>query len=471
MSGPVPTGRPPDAANAATAAARRLATALGLPETILPRRDPRPVGSRCPVLDWAGSGAMWLTGWPDGPPQWPDGDVIGALEGVVALLGALAGSMGSDPGTLDVGAILTGRAAVSGRGRGGSISVGGGSRMVRAADGWVAVTLSRTADLELLPAFGVDGGPGGEVADGPVPVEVWEALTASVRVRRAAEVVSAGRLLGLPVARVGTSPGGGVLPWSIDRLGRAAAPGRRHLRVVDLSAMWAGPLCAHLLGRAGMEVVKVEDVHRRDAARRGDPWLFEELHRGHEQVVVDLASATGRRILHELVDDADVVVEASRPRALGHLGLAPARFVGARPGRTWVSITGYGRSGRGADRVAFGDDAAAAAGLVARSDPRGPAFCADAVADPVTGLCAATGALGSAAAGGGHLVDCPMRSAAGFVNRFGGCDGEHRVERRGRHWFVAHGETFVRVVRPRSPIGRGSSMPPGEVGASATADR
>ena len=58
----------------------------------------------------------------------------------------------------------------------------------------------------------------------------------------------------------------------------------------------------------------------------------------------------------------------------------------------WVSITGYGRQEPGREWIAFGDDAAVAAGLVAWHQER-PYFCADAVADPLTGITAAVAAL------------------------------------------------------------------------------
>ena len=83
---------------------------------------------------------------------------------------------------------------------------------------------------------------------------------------------------------------------------------------------------------------------------------------------------------------ADVVLEASRPRALAQFGIdAEALTTGTPDGRgpqAWVSITGYGRTGDEANRVAFGDDAAAAGGLVSWTDGE-PLFCADAVADPL----------------------------------------------------------------------------------------
>ncbi len=433
----------------------------------------------CPVLAWAGSGAMWLTGWPDGPPQWPAGDVIGALRGTAGLLAAVAGSVGAESEPVDIGTLLTGRAAARGRGRRGSTSVGGRSRILRATDGWLAVTLSRPGDVELLPALSSgalsvgdrrrsSGSRSGEPAmpDGAdLPEDVWDALEDFTRLRPGRELMVTAQLLGLPAAQVTTAAqvtpaawmtaaAADPLPWSISRPGEPVAAGRRRPRVVDFSAMWAGPLCAHLLGRCGAEVVKVEDIGRPDAARQGDPWLFAELHAGQEQVVLDFGSGTGRRALDELVSQADVVIEASRPRALGHLGLSPAQFFGARPGRTWVSITGHGRSGLRSNWVAFGDDAAAGGGLVSGADPRGPVFCGDAIADPISGLCGATAALASVVSGGGHLVDCSMTAASAFANAVGACGEDHRAEQRGQEWFVSHGSRCRRVERPRRPTGQ-----------------
>jgi crotonobetainyl-CoA:carnitine CoA-transferase CaiB-like acyl-CoA transferase len=91
--------------------------------------------------------------------------------------------------------------------------------------------------------------------------------------------------------------------------------------------------------------------------------------------------------------------------------------VGARPGRVWLSLTGYGREKPGADWIAFGDDAAVAGGLTGRDDAGDPVFCADAVADPVTGLIGAAAVLRSLAGGGGHLIDLALAGAAAAVVR------------------------------------------------------
>ena len=124
-------------------------------------------------------------------------------------------------------------------------------------------------------------------------------------------------------------------------------------------------------------------------------------------VALDLRSTEGIRALHGLVGRADVVIEASRPRALRQLGIDGPAIVQDGGPRVWVSITGHGRAGDSADRVAFGDDAAAAGGLVVwRGED--PLFCGDAIADPLTGLAAADACLQSLQAGGRWLLDVSM---------------------------------------------------------------
>lgn len=126
-------------------------------------------------------------------------------------------------------------------------------------------------------------------------------------------------LLGLPGAAVPEQPTGParapVQTWPGAPRHAAEQP-----PVLDFTALRAGPLCAHLLGRAGACVIKVESRDRLDGARQ-TPAFFDLLHAGHESIVVDFAREADRALLRALVGAADVVLEASRPRALRHLGL------------------------------------------------------------------------------------------------------------------------------------------------------
>jgi crotonobetainyl-CoA:carnitine CoA-transferase CaiB-like acyl-CoA transferase len=254
--------------------------------------------------------------------------------------------------------------------------------------------------------------------------------------------------------------------------------------VVDLSSMWAGPLCARLLGLAGADVIKVETPGRPDGARAGERRFFDWLHAGHRSVVIDFRAESGRRALAALLAAADVVIEASRPRALRQLGLAP-ELIRHRDGQVWLSITGYGRTDSAlSELVAFGDDAAVAGGLVGRTGEDGaPVFCADAIADPLTGLCGALAVARSVAGGGGELIDLSMRAVAGWFAAAPALDhGPHPVRTAG---MIGGGraEAIVTCARlgleqavlpPRAPVvagagGAGGAVAVAEMGAD-TAD-
>src|SRR5262249_16693368 len=146
-----------------------------------------------------------------------------------------------------------------------------------------------------------------------------------------------------------------------------------------------------MLQLAGARIVKVEDVRRPDGARHISAF-FDLMHGGQQSVALDFGTASGRSALRELIRQANVLIEASRPRALRQLGADADSFdLDGRP-QVWISITGYGRQEPAASRVAFGDDAAVAGSLVAW-DQEQPMFCADAVADPISGLEAAAHSL------------------------------------------------------------------------------
>jgi len=297
---------------------------------------------------------------------------------------------------LDALALLGERAAISGFSRRGAVSCGGSARLLPSADGWLAVSLPRQSDLEAVPAW-----LGVAVRD----EDPWAAVADAVRQRDGSAVVERARLLGLAVAQLGEDrPGvddqsfGTYRPRSIEGA-----------LVVDLSSLWAGPLCTQLLSLAGARVVKVESTGRPDGARDGPAAFFDLLNVGKESVALDFADARDRETLRRLVSRADIVVEGSRRRALEQVGVvAAAVLVEERAPALWLSITGHGRS---ADRVAFGDDAAVAGGLVV-NDGAGPCFCADAVADPLTGLVAAERCAAMLAAGERAVVDLPMAAVA-----------------------------------------------------------
>jgi hypothetical protein len=313
---------------------------------------------------------------------------------------------------VDAEEFITGRAALLGLDPPARISSGGASRLLAAADGWCALTLSRADDVEAVPAML-------ELREVGDP---WESLAAAAATGPAADFVARARLLDVPAAVLGevaaSSP---TIMAHNDPSVRALTD----LVVVDMASMWAGPLCGRLLAAAGATVIKVETPARPDGTRSGDRRFFDWMNseklsfsttfsaKRHsvtlplEKRVTECRFAASDE-LTRLLRVADVVIEGSRPGALARRGLS-AELVPARPGRIWLRISGYGSEHPA--RVAFGDDAAVAGGLVNPGED-GPMFCGDAIADPLTGLTATAALLEELTRGGGVIIDVALAAVA-----------------------------------------------------------
>jgi crotonobetainyl-CoA:carnitine CoA-transferase CaiB-like acyl-CoA transferase len=274
------------------------------------------------------------------------------------------------------------RDAPGGLDRPGRVSANRHCHLLQAADGWIALNLAREEDREIVPALVGEAGGLAEAAAQSSATEFRD---------RAIE-------LQIPVAAAGESS-----PLPLAALGGVAVP----RKVIDLSALWAGPLCAGLLARAGAEVLRIESIGRPDPTPQASPRLDSFLNGGKTCLSLDLRSAAGRARLLAEIEQAEVLVTSARPAALARLGLEPGRF----PHLTWVAITAHGFVGPGAARVGFGDDCAAAGGLL-RWELGEPRFLGDALADPLTGLEAALAVL----AGRRGLIDMAMaRVAAAYA--------------------------------------------------------
>lgn len=338
---------------------------------------------------WGSSGLAYLTGLPDGPPDFSRAGVLIRAEQVAAAVGARLGV------PVAAHTLLAGRAALLGLTRRGRTAVGGGTRLLATRDGWCAATLSRPDDIAAVPALlEVD-----DITGDPWPmVQRWAAARVTSAITDRAE------LLDIPAAGLGEVS---AMAPRARRNGAPAGPREfADLLVADLSSMWAGPLCGHLLARAGATVVKVESPCRPDGTRLGNREFFDWMN--GEKLSYCLDFDTQADELRALLTVADIIIEGSRPAALARRRLGPEHLA-PRPGRIWLRITGYGPESM---RPAFGDDAAVAGGLVGAS-VQGPVFCGDAIADPLTGLEATAAVAESLLRGGGELIDVTMAGTAG----------------------------------------------------------
>ena len=336
------------------------------------------------AAQWGSSGLAYLTGLSDGPPDFSRANVLDRAGQVAAATGGGTGAA----------TLLTGRAGLLGLIRRGRVSTGGATRLLATRDGWCAITLSRPDDVACVPAL---------LHADEVPADPWPMLQRWAAARPVSAIIERAGLLDIPVAALGEAA---AAPPRIRQTGaRSSRRGPAGLLVTDLSSMWAGPLCGHLLARAGATVVKVESPRRPDGTRAGNRAFFNWMNGEKLSYCLDLDREADE--LRELLAVSDIVIEGSRPAALTRRRLGPDD-VAPPAGRIWLRISGYDeRSGR----PAFGDDAAVAGGLVG-SGIGGPVFCGDAIADPLTGLEATLAVVESLGRGGGEVIHVSMAAVA-----------------------------------------------------------
>jgi crotonobetainyl-CoA:carnitine CoA-transferase CaiB-like acyl-CoA transferase len=173
------------------------------------------------------------------------------------------------------------------------------------------------------------------------------------------------------------------------------------MRVLDLSRVLAGPLVAQMLGDLGAEVIKIERPGEGDDSRTyGPPFLqskdgdgaresgfYLSANRNKRSVTVDLSTREGQEIVRGIAVKSDVVIENFRVGTLKKFGLDYPSLSRLNPRLIYLSITGYGQSGKMAPRPGY-----------------------DAIFQAVGGHMAVTGAPDHMSGGG------PMRSGLSIVD-------------------------------------------------------
>ncbi len=175
----------------------------------------------------------------------------------------------------------------------------------------------------------------------------------------------------------------------------------RTLRIIDLTSMWAGPLCTEILARAGASVIKIEPSSRPDGLRYGDgdegsgnAQMFVELNTSKEIADIDLRYCSEGGEFHQLIRSADLVITSLSPRANANLGITCDEVVSINPDIALLSITAFASDTPESEWVAYGTGVHATSGLGWRSSqPLTPAFS---YLDPIAGLEACAVALGQA---------------------------------------------------------------------------
>lgn len=199
----------------------------------------------------------------------------------------------------------------------------------------------------------------------------------------------------------------------------------RGLRALDLSTVFAGPLCAALLADFGADVIKVEMPGVGDPLRALPPHkdgvsLWSKVtNRNKRTITLDLRHAKAREVLRPIIAQQDVVIENFRPGTLDGWGLTSAWMRDINPRLTIMRITGFGQTGPYRDRPGFARAFEALAGFthLCGEEDGPPLHLGFPISDAVGGLFAALGVLAALyeldrdPGQPGQDIDCSMAEA------------------------------------------------------------
>jgi crotonobetainyl-CoA:carnitine CoA-transferase CaiB-like acyl-CoA transferase len=205
------------------------------------------------------------------------------------------------------------------------------------------------------------------------------------------------------------------------------------LRVLDLSHVMAGPVCAMMLADLGADVIKIEKGPAGDDSRKmAPPWVgadearesaaFMMVNRNKRGIVLDLKSVRGKADFLKLVDGADVLVENFRAGALDKLGLGFTDLHTRNPRLVYCAVSGFGRTGPQAAKGGYDLMAQALTGhmsFTGEGEGRPPVKSGAPIADITAGLLAAIGVLAALQmrerTGRGQMVDTSLLEAGAIL--------------------------------------------------------
>lgn len=209
-----------------------------------------------------------------------------------------------------------------------------------------------------------------------------------------------------------------------------------HLRVLDLTRVLAGPWCTQLLADLGADVIKIERPGSGDDTRAwGPPYLkdaegrdtseaayYLAANRGKRSVTVDISKPAGQRLLRQLAERSDIVIENYKVGQLAKYGLDYPSLAALNPRLIYCSITGFGQDGPYRDRAGYDFIIQAMSGFMSITGERddrpggGPQKAGVAITDLMTGMYAAVAILAAVAqrerSGRGQYIDLALFDSA-----------------------------------------------------------
>jgi crotonobetainyl-CoA:carnitine CoA-transferase CaiB-like acyl-CoA transferase len=191
------------------------------------------------------------------------------------------------------------------------------------------------------------------------------------------------------------------------------------IRIVEQGTFITGPCAGMMLADLGADVIKIEspegDPYRAYQGGQYSPH-FQAYNRNKRSLALDLKSAADRALFDTLATQADVFIQNFRPGTAARLGAGAARLQAMNERLVYCSISGFGSSGPYVDRPSYDSVAQALSGFLSVVvDAAQPRFLGPALADAITGIYAAYGALGALVqrgrTGKGCVVEVSMLEA------------------------------------------------------------
>lgn len=155
------------------------------------------------------------------------------------------------------------------------------------------------------------------------------------------------------------------------------------IRVLDLSKVLAGPLCAQYLGDMGAEVIKIETPGQGDETRHWPPFreagddstgaVFLSANRNKRSLCLDLKTEQGREVIYRLAKWADVAIASFGPDVAEKLGVDAKTLRDCNPRLIYCDISGFGRTGPMRDGKGYDVILQSFTGMLSiTGEPKGP---------------------------------------------------------------------------------------------------
>jgi crotonobetainyl-CoA:carnitine CoA-transferase CaiB-like acyl-CoA transferase len=207
------------------------------------------------------------------------------------------------------------------------------------------------------------------------------------------------------------------------------------VRVLDLSRVFAGPLCGQVLADFGAEVIKVEHPGRGDDTRdwgmrigKTETTYYNSMNRNKRSITVDLQTPEGLKLIHELLPQCDVVIHNFKTGGAEKLGLGYEQLKAIQPGLIYCAVAGYDTSGPEAKRPGYDLVIQGEAGLMALNGEANtpPLKFGVAVVDLMTGMYAAQAVLAAlfqrTRTGKGRLIEMALYDCGVMITGYYGLD-------------------------------------------------